>query len=182
MAAAGSDLRMVGRIIKPHGIRGELVVDSTTDWADLRFAAGSVLFVTSRDGAVTRSLTVTAARPHAGRLLVRFEGVDDRDGADLLRGVPLSAEVTDLPPIEDPDEYYDHQLEGLAVHTVAGEVVGTVREVVHGAGGELLVVDRTAGGEALVPFVRQIVPEVDVPGGRILLDPPPGLLDELEAE
>lgn len=177
---AQPDLRMVGRIVKPHGIRGELVVDLSTDSADLRFAVGSVLFVTSRDGAVTRSLTVTAARPHAGRLLVFFEGVDGRDAADALRGAPLSAGLTDLPPIEDPDEFYDHQLEGLAVHTVAGALVGTVREVVHGAGGELLVVDRDGGGEALVPFVRQIVPEVDVPGGRILLDPPPGLLDEAE--
>jgi 16S rRNA processing protein RimM len=177
---AEPELRMVGRIVKPHGIRGELVVDLRTDSADLRFAVGSVLFVTSRDGVVARSLTVTAARPHAGRLLVRFEGVADRDGADALRGVPLAAHVTDLPPIEDPDEFYDHQLEGLAVHTVAGALVGTVREVLHGAGGELLVVDRDGGGEALVPFVHQIVPEVDVPGGRILLDPPPGLLDEAE--
>lgn len=179
---AASDLRMVGRIVKPHGIRGELVVNPSTDSTDLRFAVGSVLFVTSREGAVTRSLTVTAARPHTGRLLVRFEGVDDRDGADALRGVPLSAGVTDLPPIEDPDEFYDHQLEGLAVHTVAGELVGTLREVVHGAGGELLVVDRDGGGEVLVPFVRQIVPEVDLAGRKVLIDPPPGLLDDGEAE
>jgi 16S rRNA processing protein RimM len=175
---AESDLRMVGRIVKPHGIRGELLVDVRTDSADLRFAVGSVVFVTSRDGSVTRSLTVTAARPHTGRLLVCFEGVDDRDGAEALRGASLSANTGDLPPIEDPEEFYDHQLEGLAVLTVGGVSVGTVREIVHGAGGDLLVVDREGGGEALVPFVRQIVPEVDVPGGRLLVDPPPGLLDD----
>ncbi|HVV23428.1 MAG TPA: ribosome maturation factor RimM [Pseudonocardiaceae bacterium] len=175
---AESDLRKVGRIVKPHGIRGELLVDVSTDSADLRFAVGSVLFVTSRDGAVTRTLTVTAARPHAGRLLVRFEGVRDRDGADALRGAPLAADVADLPPIDDPDEFYDHQLEGLAVHTVAGAVVGTVREVRHGVGGDLLVVDSDAGDELLVPFVREIVPTVDVAGGRIVVDPPAGLLED----
>jgi 16S rRNA processing protein RimM len=175
---AESDLRKVGRIVKPHGIRGELLVDVSTDSADLRFAVGSVLFVTSRDGVVTRTLTVTAARPHAGRLLVRFEGVRDRDGADALRGAPLAADVADLPPIDDPDEFYDHQLEGLAVHTVAGAVVGTVREVRHGVGGDLLVVDSDAGDELLVPFVRAIVPTVDVAGGRIVVDPPAGLLED----
>lgn len=175
---AKPELRMVGRIVKPHGIRGELVVDTMTDSAEHRFAEGSVLFVTARDGSPERTLTVTAARPHTGRLLVRFEGVGDRDAAEALRGVVLSANATELPPIDDPDEFYDHQLEGLAVLTVAGAAVGTVREVAHGAGGDLLVVDRDGGGEALIPFVRQIVPEVDVPGGRIVLDPPPGLLED----
>lgn len=178
MTAGSADLRMVGRIVKPHGIRGELVVDVRTDSADVRFADGAVLFVTSRDGEPVRPLTVAATRPHIGRLLVRFEGVDGREDAEALRGVVLSAPADDLPPIEDPDEFYDHQLEGLAVHTVAGALVGTVREVVHGAGGDLLVVDRDGGGEALVPFVRQIVPEVDVHGGRVVLDPPPGLLED----
>jgi 16S rRNA processing protein RimM len=173
---------MVGRVVKPHGVRGELVIMPSTDSADLRFAVGSVLFVTSRDGSVARSLTVTAARPHTGRLLVCFEGVEGRDAADELRGAVLTADAVALPAIEDPDEFYDHQLEGLAVVTVAGAAVGTVREVLHGAGGELLVIDREGGGEALVPFVSQIVPEVDVPGGRIVLDPPPGLLDDAEAE
>jgi 16S rRNA processing protein RimM len=169
---------MVGRIVKPHGIRGELTVDPSTDSVDLRFAVGAVLFVTARDGSVVRSLTVAAARPHSGRLLVTFEDVDGRDAADALRGAVLAAHTTDLPPPADPEEFYDHQLEGLAVLTVAGAPVGAVREVVHGAGGDLLVVDRAEGGEVLVPFVRQLVPEVDVPGGRIVVDPPPGLLED----
>ncbi len=169
---------MVGRVVKPHGIRGELMVDVSTDSAELRFAVGAVLFVTSRDGSVSRTLTVTAARPHSGRLLVYFEGVADRDAAEALRGAVLSANPADLPPIDDPDEFYDHQLEGLDAVTVAGATIGTVREIMHGAGGELLVVDRTDGGQALVPFVREIVPEVDLAGRRVLVDPPPGLLDD----
>jgi 16S rRNA processing protein RimM len=171
---------MVGRIVKPHGIRGELTVDVRTDSADVRFAVGSVVFVTARDGSVVRSLTVAAARPHTGRLLVTFAGVEGRDAADALRGAVLCAPADDVPATGDPDEFYDHQLEGLAVQTVTGTAVGTVREVVHSAGSDLLVIDREGGGEALVPFVREIVPEVDVPGGRIVVDPPPGLLDEGE--
>jgi len=173
-----TEVRMVGRVVKPHGIRGELMVDVSTDSAELRFAVGAVLFVTSRDGSVSRTLTVTAARPHSGRLLVYFEGVADRDAAEALRGAVLSANPADLPPIDDPDEFYDHQLEGLDAVTVAGAKIGTVREIMHGAGGELLVVDRAEGGEALVPFVREIVPEVDLAGRRVLVDPPPGLLDD----
>jgi 16S rRNA processing protein RimM len=173
-----TELRAVGRVVKPHGIRGELMVDVSTDSADLRFAVGAVLFVTSRDGSVSRTLTVTAARPHSGRLLVYFEGVVGRDAAEALRGAVLSANPADLPPTADPDEFYDHQLEGLDVLTVTGTAIGTVREVMHGAGGELLVVDRTDGRETLVPFVREIVPEVDLAGRRVLLDPPAGLLDD----
>ncbi|HEX4725449.1 MAG TPA: ribosome maturation factor RimM [Pseudonocardiaceae bacterium] len=171
-------LRAVGRVVKAHGIRGELMVDVSTDSAEFRFAVGAVLFVTSRDGSVSRTLTVTAARPHSGRLLVYFDGVVGRDAAEELRGAVLSANPDDLPAIDDPDEFYDHQLEGLAAVTVSGDVVGTVREVMHGAGGELLVIDRTDGAETLVPFVRAIVPEVDLAGRRVLLDPPDGLLSD----
>jgi len=150
---------MVGRVVKPHGVHGELMVDVSTDSADLRFAVGSVLFVTSRDGSVSRTLTVTAARPHSGRLLVCFEDVADRDAADALRNAVLCAHVTDLPPIEDPDEFYDHQLEGLAVLTVTGDVVGTVREIMHGAGGELLVVDRAKTRKAADYHSRAAMPQ-----------------------
>lgn len=175
--AGGPAPRMVGRVAKPHGVRGELVVDVSTDSVDVRFAVGTVLSITPRDG-VARMVTVTAARPHTGRLLVFFDGVASREAAEELRGAVLVADPALLPPIEDPDEFYDHELEGLPVLTVGGAVVGAVREVLHGAGGELLVIDREGGGEALVPFVRQIVPEVDVPGRRIVIDPPPGLLED----
>jgi 16S rRNA processing protein RimM len=172
-----SQVRVVGRVVKPHGVRGELVVDIRTDSVEQRFAAGSVLLLTPTGGAA-RQVTVTSARPHSGRLLVRLAEVDGREAADAVRGALLSASVADLPPIEDPDEFYDHQLEGLTVVTVTGVEVGRVRDVNHGAGGDLLVVDRTGGGEALVPFVGQIVPEVDLAAGRLVIDPPPGLLED----
>ncbi|GAA1240338.1 hypothetical protein GCM10009676_26570 [Prauserella halophila] len=161
---------------KAHGIRGELAVDVRTDSPEERFAEGSVLTGKSRNGGTTR-LTVAAARWHSGRLLLRFEEVPDRTEAERQRGLLLLAEARELPPIDDPDEFYDHELEGLRAELTDGSVVGTVRAVVHSPGGELLSLDRD-GGEALVPFVREIVPEVDVDGGRVVLDPPEGLLDD----
>ncbi|RKT57045.1 ribosome maturation factor RimM [Saccharothrix australiensis] len=167
---------VVGRVAKAHGISGELAVDVRTDSPELRFAHGSALVAKLRDG-TSRTLTVAAARNHSGRLLVRFEEVLTRDVAETLRGTLLFAGTDDLPPTGDPDEFYDHELEGLRAELLDGTVVGSVLEVVHGPGGELLVIRPERGGELLVPFVRQIVPTVDVAGGRVVLDPPEGLLD-----
>jgi 16S rRNA processing protein RimM len=167
---------VVGRVAKAHGITGELSVDVRTDSPETRFALGSALVAKLRDG-TTRTLTVAAARNHSGRLLVRFDEVLTRDVAESLRGTLLMGSTDDLPPIDDPDEFYDHELEGLVVEMLDGSKVGTVKEIAHGAGGELLVVNREGGGELLVPFVSQIVPTVDVKGGKVVIDPPEGLLD-----
>ncbi|RZQ64797.1 ribosome maturation factor RimM [Amycolatopsis suaedae] len=166
---------VVGRVAKAHGVRGELSVDLRTDLPEERFAAGAALTARTRDGRDHR-LTVTAAREHSGRLLVRFDEVVTRDVAETLRGALLLGDTSELPPIDDPDEFYDHQLEGLRAELADGTEVGTVREVVHSPGGELLSLDRN-GAEVLVPFVRAIVPQVDLAGGRVVLDPPEGLLD-----
>jgi 16S rRNA processing protein RimM len=119
---------------------------------------------------------VSTVRVHATRLLVRFDEVPDRTVAESLRGAQLLVDAADLPPSDDPDEFYEHELEGLAAVLADGTEVGTVREIARSPGGELLVLDRPDGTEALVPFVREIVPEVDVKGGRVVLDPPEGLL------
>ena len=167
---------VVGRIARPHGVRGELVVDVRTDEPEQRFAAGNSLAATLRSGSRT-TLTVASARPHGVRLLVRFEAVDGRDAAEALRGALLTVDSSDLPPQSDPDEFYDHQLEGLTARLPDGTVVGVVTEVMHGPGGELLVIARDGGQEALVPFVHDIVPTVDLDTGHLVLTPPDGLLD-----
>ncbi|WP_033437628.1 ribosome maturation factor RimM [Saccharothrix sp. NRRL B-16314] len=167
---------VVGRVAKAHGISGELAVDVRTDSPETRFALGSVLIAKLRDG-TSRNLTVAAARNHSGRLLVRFEEVLTRDVAETLRGTVLLGRTEDLPPTGDPDEFYDHELEGLSAELADGTRIGTVLEIVHGPGGELLVVKRENGDETLVPFVRQIVPAVDIAGKRVVIDPPEGLLD-----
>jgi len=120
---------------------------------------------------------VESARPHGARLLVRLRGVADRDSADALRGHLFVVDSAELPPIEDPDEFYDHQLEGLAVRTVDGREVGSVAEVLHTAAGELLSVRASEGGEVLVPFVSAIVTSVSLADGVIEIDPPEGLLE-----
>jgi 16S rRNA processing protein RimM len=167
---------VVGRVVKAHGIRGELSVDVHTDEPDLRFATDSVLRARLRDG-TQRPLTVAAARPHGERLLVRFTEVLTRDVAETLRGALLLVDVADLPPSQDPDEFYDHELEGLAAELPDGSAVGTVLEVIHSPGGDLLAVALPDGREVLVPFARAIVPEVDLAGKRVVIDPPEGLLE-----
>ncbi|GAB2989139.1 ribosome maturation factor RimM [Amycolatopsis acidiphila] len=169
---------MVGRVAKAHGIHGELAVDVRTDSPEERFAEGVVLNARHRDGS-TRPLTIAAARAHSGRLLVSFEEIHSREDAEGARGLLLLADTADLPPTDDPDEFYDHELEGLRAELADGTVVGTVQEIVHSPGGELLALDRE-GRTVLVPFVREIVPVVDVAAGRVVLDPPEGLLDDIE--
>jgi 16S rRNA processing protein RimM len=180
----------VGRVVKAHGISGELVVEIRTDDPAARFAPGNTLRAKNSRGGGERSFVVDQAREHGARLLVRLAGVDDRDAADALRGSLFVVDSDELPPIDEPDTYYDHQLEGLHVRTTKGQDVGVVSEVLHTAAGELLAVRRStdnaddaggAGGEVLVPFVSAIVTSVsldDGPGkGTIEIDPPEGLLD-----
>lgn len=170
--STGADTRrVVGRIGRPHGLNGEVTVQVHTDFPAQRFAVGAQL----RDDA-GRVHAIETVRPHRGVLLVRFAGITDREAAVELRGHTLSVDAAELPDLTDPDEFYDHQLEGLAAVGPDGAALGRVREVVHAPASDLLVLD-TARGEVLVPFVQAIVPEVDLAGGRVVLDPPAGLLD-----
>ncbi|MGE0296844.1 ribosome maturation factor RimM [Pseudonocardia sp.] len=167
---------LVGIVARAHGLRGEVAVEVRTDSPDERFAPGARLDAW-RPGTTAAVLTVASVRPHSGRLLVTFAEAPDRASAEALRGTRLTVDAGALPTIEDPDEFHVHQLEGLRAELASGEVVGTVREVVHGPGGELLVLARPDLPDALVPFVREIVPTVDLSDGRVVLDPPEGLLD-----
>ncbi|MER7167075.1 ribosome maturation factor RimM [Micromonospora sp. NPDC000207] len=179
----------VGRIGKPHGIRGEVTVEVRTDEPEARFAPGSVL-VTEPGAAAGRAapptpgayrvpdrLTVVAARWHQSRLLVTFEGVHDRNVAEALRDTMLVVESVDIDSPTDPDEFHDHQLVGLVAVTPDGERLGEVRRVDHAPASDLLVLRRPDGRDAYIPFVRAIVPEVDLAGSRVVVDPPSGLLD-----
>ena len=160
----------VGRIGAPRGVRGDLFVEPWTDAPDERFVPGAVL--RTRSG----SLTVTAASRAAGKQVVHFAHVDDRTAAEALRGTELFIPAADRPPLADPDEFYDSDLLGLAAVTVAGAPVGTVTAVTHAGAAAYLVVE-SDGREHLVPFVTAIVPAVDLDAGRVVLDPPEGLLD-----
>lgn len=175
---------IVGRIGRPHGIHGEVVIGVRTDEPDLRFAAGAILGVgpsLDDDPPAGATLQVAAKRWHSGQLLVAFFGITDRTAAGELTGSWLSVDSSQLPAPPDPDEFRDHELIGLSVRTQAGQEVGVVTDVRH-YGQDLLVVRHPDGEEYLVPFVQAIVPEVDVAAGLIVIDPPPGLLDPAPAE
>jgi 16S rRNA processing protein RimM len=166
----------VGRIGRPQGIKGEVTVEVRTDAPDERFAPGAVLLTE------TGTLTVEAARDHSGKLVVRFEGVADRNDAELLRGTVLSVDARTLPALDDEDEFYDSQLLGLAVEQRDGVVLGHVVDVLHLPHGDVLAVERpqlgtTKSQELLIPFVRAIVPVVDVAGSRVVVELPEGLLE-----
>jgi 16S rRNA processing protein RimM len=167
---------VVGRVVRAHGITGELVVDVRTDDPETRFAPGAQLRARPKSGQ-ERTYVVESAREHSGRLLLRLTGVADRNSADALRGYLFIVDSQELPPIDDPDEFYDHQLEGLRVVTTDGRLVGNVKEVLHTAAGELLSVTSETGAEVLVPFVSAIVTEVSLADQTIEVDPPEGLLE-----
>jgi len=188
MSSTGSHEVVIGRIGKAHGIKGEVSVEPRTDEPDRRFADGTVLVTRTPSGGEPHgagrptSLTVLRSRWHQSRLLVTFEGVSDRTAAESLRGMSLVTEVDPAERPEDPEEFYDHQLVGLAVHTTEGAPVGEVSDVIHGTGQDLLSIRTPDGGEVLVPFVSALVPVVDVPGGRIEVADRPGLLAPLPDE
>jgi 16S rRNA processing protein RimM len=165
---------VVGRIAKAHGIGGEVAVDVRTDDPEHRYAAGASL---ATDPSERGPLVVEQARWHAGRLLVRFAGIADRSAAERLRGTLLVADSATSAAVGDPDEYWDHDLLGLCAVLADGPAIGTVSDVVHPSGPDLLVIGRADGSEVLVPFVREIVPVVDVAAGRLVLTPPEGLLE-----
>lgn len=163
---------VVGRIGRPHGVRGDVTVEVRTDDPELRFAPGVSL---TTDPAARGPLLIESSRWNKGVLLLRLAGVTDRDAAEELRGTMLVIDSADVATSDDPDEFHDHQLIGLSVVTVAGEPVGEVTDVLH-HGQDLLVVRRSGQEDALIPFVRALVPDVDLQGGKLVVDPPEGLL------
>jgi 16S rRNA processing protein RimM len=182
---------VVGRLVRAHGLNGEIAVDVRTDEPDRRFARGTVVTLRrpQADVPLSRtlpaSLTVASTRWHQDRLLVRFEELGDRGAAEAVRGLVLVADVADDEQPEDPEEFYDHQLVGLRVHATDGREVGAVSDVIHSGPQDLLVVRREGAegaevAEVLVPFVGALVPEVDLEKGRLVVADRPGLLDPEE--
>lgn len=159
---------LVARIGKPHGLRGEVTVQVHTDEPDERFVVGAV-FSTDPDRG---PLTVRSARVHNGIQLLAFEEADDRTAAEALRNTRLRAAAAD-----DDDAFYEDDLVGLAVFDTAGTVLGTVLALHPRPAQDLLEIELSDGRVAYLPFVEQIVPEVDLEAGRIIADPPPGLLE-----
>jgi 16S rRNA processing protein RimM len=160
----------LGRITGPQGIKGEVKLQSFT--ADpLAIASYGPL-----DASSGLRLTIKSVKPYKNMLLARIEGVEDRNGAEALRGVELMIDRDRLPEADD-DEIYHADLIGLSAHDTAGHLVGTVVAVLDFGAGELLELKPADGKTILVPFNVETVPEIDLDAGRLVIDPPEGLLD-----
>ncbi|MFD9240567.1 ribosome maturation factor RimM [Streptomyces sp. NPDC059556] len=166
---------VVARIGRAHGIKGEVTVEVRTDEPELRLGPGAVLLT---DPASAGPLTIETGRVHSGRLLLRFEGVRDRTGAEALRNILLIAEVDPTEMPEEEDEYYDHQLMDLDVVLADGTEIGRITEISHLPSQDLFIVERPDGTELMIPFVESIVTEIDLEEQRAVIDPPPGLIDD----
>lgn len=161
----------IGRVVKSHGVKGEVAVDVLSDEAEEHFVVGEVL--TGRQAGKERELTVKTVRPHQNRLLVSFEEVPDRTAADSLRGMKFVAEPAEREA--DSDEFYDHELIGLTVLHDGAEV-GKVTGVMDTPNRKILEIDYR-GKEVLIPFVMDFVPDVDLDLSTLEITPPDGLLD-----
>jgi len=164
---------LVGIVRRPHGLAGEVSVDVATDFPQ-RFTPG-VRFHWSRDSDV-RSLDLVSARPHGGRMLLTFEGVSTAEAARELAGGELSVPESEAFPVP-PGYFYSHELSGFSCVDGSGRALGTVRDLARTPAGPLLSIETTAAKEALVPFVEEMVKEIDLRSRRIVLELPEGLLD-----
>jgi 16S rRNA processing protein RimM len=156
----------VGRIGKAHGILGEATIEVRTDEAENRFAIGAVLETESHG-----LITVASARVHNGILLLGFEGIEDRNAIEELRNELLYTEVDIDAPGIDEDDYHVLQLVGCKAFLIDGDEFGTVTDVLNLPGQDVLAI-KSADGEVLIPFVRQLVPVVDIKARRMTVIPP----------
>jgi 16S rRNA processing protein RimM len=162
----------VGRVVRPQGHRGEVVVDPETDFPERRFANGATLFVRRGDEVV--GVVIDKSRPHQHRWVIAFAGFASIEAAETLRDAELRVPESELAPLEQ-GTFWVHELLGCEVVTIQGTRVGEVRRVDLATGVPMLVLDD--GGELLVPLVDAICRTVDVQARRITIDPPEGLID-----
>jgi 16S rRNA processing protein RimM len=167
------DRVVIGRIVKPHGLKGEVVVEALTDFPE-RFSEGLRILL-SGGAREAREARIVAVRQHLGRVLLTFEGISDVSTAETLRNVELSVGAADVAP-RPAGFVYHWEIEGAFVEDVEGRPLGRVVALEDAAGRPLLVVE-TARGTRDVPFSSPIVVSVDVAAKRVVLAPPEGLLD-----
>jgi 16S rRNA processing protein RimM len=171
--AGFDEMVLVGRIARPHGLRGAVIVNSETDFPEQRFAIGEELHAWRNGAHVT--LRVAAMRLHQGRPVIVFEGIGSMTEAEQLAGLELRIPESALRPLP-AGRYYEHDLIGCTVVTTSGRELGPVRTVEGGAGLARLVIGE-GRGEIQIPLVEEFCPVIDVADRRIVVDPPEGLLE-----
>ena len=165
---------VVGRLGRPHGVKGEINVEVLTDDPEKRFAKGNKLTIQNQN----KQLTVNTARLHTNKLLVTFNEVPDRNIAEDLKGNYLVIELNESEIPQTGDEFYEDQLIGLSAVSENKELFGEVIEVIHRSAQDLLVIKTPDNREVLVPFVDEIAPIIDLNKKIIVLNPPKGLFDD----
>jgi 16S rRNA processing protein RimM len=168
---------VVGRLGRPHGVHGEISVEVRTDEPEIRFAKGSKLSVKESNN----QLTVLSSRWHQEKMLVKFEEITDRDLANEIKGKTLTIKIDPNSIETKKDQYYEFQLAGLKVIDKNDKTLGQIKEVITNLAQDLLVVETVDKREVLVPFVKQIVTNVDLDKKQVIMDPPTGLFDEENA-
>ena len=180
MGPSDPSFLVVGHLNRPHGTKGEIFVWPLTDHPESTYAPGVVLYMGSGESGEPDPdmppLRVEEARPFRKGYLVRFGGMDDRTMAERFQGQYLLRSLEDLEPPAD-DELFYHELLGMTVRLEDGTRVGVVREVFELRPADLLEVTRDDGRPLMIPFVRDILVEVDLDEGVLVIDPPDGLLD-----
>ncbi|HEX6293254.1 MAG TPA: ribosome maturation factor RimM [Herpetosiphonaceae bacterium] len=166
------ELLLVGQITMPFGIHGQLKLHAITNRPE-HLRRISVVFI-GED--LTPYKLRRAAEHKASVMIINLSGIDTREAAEALRGQEVYIRQADALPL-DEDEYYLHDLPGLRVETVDGAVVGTVKEVIETGANEVLVVTRPEGGEALIPMIKDVVKQLNVAAGLVVIDPLPGMLE-----
>ncbi len=172
-------LRLVARIGRAHGLRGEVTVALHTDEPEQRFRPGTEFSLSLAQAEPGQRLSLRAAREHSGTWLLAFDEVADRTAAEKLKGQKL---YLDLPaqPGSEPDAWYPEELVGLTAVSVDGVPLGEVAALLSGGAQDLLAIRRDDQSKVLVPFVLELVPIVDIPGGRVVLDPPGGMFSDAD--
>ncbi|GGA92242.1 ribosome maturation factor RimM [Ornithinibacillus halotolerans] len=164
----------VGKIINTHGIRGEVKVLRISDFDD-RFEKGNTLYLVT-DNKIVKELTIDGHRIHKGFDLVRFEGLDNINDVEHFKGSLLKISESQLTELEE-NEFYYHEIIGCEVMTSDGEVIGKIKEILSPGANDVWVVQRPKGKDLLIPYIADVVTEVDVKQKQVVIVPMEGLLD-----
>ena len=172
------DYLLIGEILRPHGVRGELRTKILTDYPERISQLDTIFLGKSIASSKKKPYEITFMRMHKGYGLISLEGINSRDKAERLRGLFVMINIADAIPLDD-DEIYLYQLIGLTVKTQSGQNLGTISEVLETGANDVYIINGDTYGEILIPVTEQTIIETNVDDGFILVSPPEGLLPDL---
>lgn len=166
----------VGKIVNTHGIRGEVRVISSTDFTDERYKVGNTLFLFMDEKKEPIELKIASHRSHKNFDLLTFEGLQNINIVEKFKGGILKVPESQLAPLEGENEFYFHEIIGCEVNTISGEEIGKIKEILTPGANDVWVIKGKGGKEILIPYIEQVVKEIDVKNKKVLIDPMEGLL------